>query len=82
MLLTILLIVALMAALVLVAYGTIARNKWGINLDPVACPTCGASGGALRPPRSLNEMLWGGWTCQKCGCVMDKWGRAIPRSDS
>ena len=26
--------------LVLVIYGTIRKNRWGINLEPVNCPRC------------------------------------------
>jgi hypothetical protein len=77
MLFTVLIIALFLVGLLFVAHGTLVKNRWGINLDEVACPACGASGGVLRAPRSLRQVLWGGWTCQKCGCVMDKWGRAV-----
>ena len=31
----------------------------------------------VRRPESLKQALWGGGTCMKCGCEMDKWGRLI-----
>jgi len=37
------LIAVLTAGALLLAYGTIARNKWGINVHAVSCPRCGAS---------------------------------------
>ncbi len=42
---------------------------------PENCPKCGAPLPAVRKPTDLQEMLWGGWTCEKCGFKMDKWGR-------
>lgn len=50
-------------------------SKWGINAGTPSCPRCGVVQPAVRLPRSFKEMLWGGWTCKGCGCVMDKWGR-------
>jgi hypothetical protein len=67
----------LLAGSLLVAYGTVARNRWGINLKPVNCPCCHAAVPQVRKPKSLREALWGGGTCDKCGCQMDKWGRHI-----
>lgn len=61
----------------LVAYGTIARNNWGINLRPVLCPSCGAAQPRIRKPASRQQMMWGGQTCPVCGTEMDKWGRPI-----
>lgn len=63
----------------LVAYGTIARNKWGINLRAVSCPRCSAPPPPQRPSGSRSQRLWGGWTCSACGTEVDKWGRALLR---
>jgi hypothetical protein len=60
-----------------VAYGTIAKNKWGINLDPIRCPSCGVAQPRVRKPTSLRQAMWGGQTCAVCGTEMDKWGRPI-----
>jgi hypothetical protein len=67
----------LVVGLLLAVYGTVAHNRWGINLQPVTCPYCHAAIPHVRKPKSLREALWGGRTCEKCGGVMDKWGRQI-----
>jgi hypothetical protein len=68
---------ALLLGILLVAFGTVTKNRWGINLDPVKCPTCGSPAPRVRQPKSMRQALWGGWTCAKCGSEMDKWGRLI-----
>lgn len=50
-----------------------SRGIWGINLQPIRCPRCEESLPMVRKPASLNQALWGGWTCSKCSCEMDKW---------
>ncbi len=65
----------------LVVYGTIARNRWGINLDPIGvCPSCGVQVPTIRKPTSLHQALWGGNTCSACGTEWDKWGRIMVKS--
>ena len=59
----------------LVAFGTVTKNQWGINTKPVNCPACGCPVPKVRQPKSIRQAHWGGWTCEKCGCEMDKWGR-------
>jgi hypothetical protein len=44
--------------LVLVVYGTFAKNRWGINLDPVICPKCNKALATIRAPKSLRQVLW------------------------
>lgn len=61
----------------LVLYGTLAKNRWGINLDPVSCPRCKTALPRLYEPRSLRQAAWGGWTCPNCGAGVDKWGREV-----
>ncbi len=51
------------------------RSKRGINLEAVQCPACGERMPAIRLPKDLHQMMWGGWTCPKCECRMDKWGK-------
>ena len=58
-------------------YGTLAKNKWGINLHPVSCPRCGKRVTVIREPRSQRQAKWGNWTCPGCGIEVDKWGREI-----
>ena len=70
-----LLLVATGAAMM--AYGTVAKNRFGINTKPVFCPRCKTALPNLRQPGSLHQELWGGWTCPVCGAGVDKWGREI-----
>jgi hypothetical protein len=70
----------LFIGLVLVIYGTVVKNKWGINLDPHSCPRCHEPLSQLRLPKTRTEFLWGGITCPRCGCSSDKWGRELQDS--
>lgn len=45
-----------------------------VNLNAVSCPKCGEEQSQIRIPKGWKEALWGGYTCQKCGCKMDKHG--------
>lgn len=76
---TVVLIIAVAIAILLclIVYGTVVKNKWGINFRPVSCPNCGSGMPRVRAPASGTEALWGGHTCAKCGCRMDKWGRPL-----
>jgi hypothetical protein len=65
----------LIAGMVLVIYGTIAKNRWGINPDAVSCPRCNTPLPQVRKPQSLRQAMWGGGTCPACGLETDKWGR-------
>ena len=50
------------------------EGRWGVNLQEVDCPGCGATGAEWRMPASGREALWGGNTCRKCDISYDKWG--------
>ena len=63
--------------MVFVIYGTIAKNRWGINLDSVSCPRCHTPFPQIRKPQNSHQTLWGGGTCAKCGAEVDKWGREL-----
>jgi len=52
---------------VLVIYGTLAKNKWGINAESDSCPRCNTALSHARRPRSLRQSMWGSWTCPNCG---------------
>ncbi|MFO0810402.1 MAG: hypothetical protein U0746_17395 [Gemmataceae bacterium] len=49
--------------------------KLPINLETVHCPECHERMPFFRLPETLRQLMWGGWTCPKCGCRMDRWGR-------
>jgi len=67
----------LTVGMVLVAYGTSAKNRWGINLETVSCPCCKTLLPWVRKPQSLRQAMWGGYTCPSCGAEVDKWGRDL-----
>jgi hypothetical protein len=37
------------------------KNKWGINLDEVKCLECDSKQPALRIPKNLEQLIFGGW---------------------
>lgn len=61
----------------LVAWGTVTKNRWGINLEPNNCPRCKAVVPPVRTPQSTRQMLWGGSTCSECDAEMNKWGQEL-----
>ena len=55
-------------------------GKWGINpAVSIACPRCGVILPKIRKPKYLRQALWGGGTCENCGCEVDKWGKEITK---
>lgn len=54
-----------------------ALGEIGINLAKVHCPRCRKAMPPLRVPAGLHEILWGGWTCPRCDCRMNKWGFGV-----
>lgn len=69
--------VIIVLGLVAVLHGTVKKTKWGVNLDPVVCPRCGKPVAQVRAPKTVQQALWGGWTCSACGTELDKWGSEI-----
>jgi hypothetical protein len=67
--------------IVLVIYGTIARNRWGINTGQIFCPRSNALLPQIRESQTLQQALWGGGTCTACGAEVDKWGREMPSDE-
>jgi len=67
---------------VLVIFGTLRKNRWGINTAQLTCPNCGNTLGHVRTPQTMAQILWGGATCNRCGVEVDKWGRSVNRSIS
>jgi len=50
---------------------------WGLLIPPKSCPKCGTKIPRFRKPANLRQALWGGYTCQKCGTVLDRKGKRI-----
>ena len=62
---------------------TVRREGWfGVNLRRVRCPRCAELMPRFRWPLSFRQGYWGGCTCVKCGCEMDKWGREVRTHES
>ena len=53
------------------------NSKLGVNLKEVNCPKCGKAQPKVRKPKNLKQAMWGGYTCENCGCEMDKYGKEI-----
>jgi hypothetical protein len=53
------------------------KGKWGINIKQSKCPKCGELFPRVRAPSSIRQAMWGGSTCNSCGCETDKWGNEI-----
>src|SRR5438477_9762631 len=69
----------ILVGLVLAIRDTIrGKGRWGMNLKPPRCRKCGEPAPVFRAPKSLNQALWGGWTCAECGFELDKWGEPMP----
>jgi hypothetical protein len=43
------------------------------------CPDCGEVFPRFRNPANSRQALWGGGTCTKCGCEVDRRGRKIEK---
>ena len=78
-LLLILFVFPLVTSLVvaMLIYGTVVRNKWGVNTGTVTCPGCHTPQRFFRKPTSLKQALWGGHSCPNCHRELDKWGREV-----
>ena len=73
-------VVVVVAVVVVAAYlvlSKLSKNKsrWGLGAWRPNCPRCGTPLPMIRKPASKEEMMWGGWTCPKCGCKVDKYGQ-------
>ncbi len=65
----------LIGGLIVVRRQSKLKGRWGIGSLNPSCPRCGAPLPAIRKPTSSDEAMWGGWTCERCGCKVDKYGR-------
>jgi hypothetical protein len=49
----------------------------GLLMPRRKCPDCGEPFPMFRKPANSRQALWGGATCAKCGCEVDRRGRKI-----
>ena len=70
----------MVVAVLILAYGTVAKNGFGINVFEVVCPICDTVQPRFRIPESPEQARWGGSRCPNCSTSLDKWGRPIPPS--
>lgn len=77
-LLAIIFFLILFTVLVLIISDSVrGKGRFGINLKIPDCPGCGKKVPAVRKPKSANQAMWGGWTCESCGLELDKWGKPV-----
>jgi hypothetical protein len=72
-----LLICAFILCVVLVVWGTVAQNAWGLNFRKLVCPRC-----IHTIPRGAGLVyIWrffaGRAVCPECQTLVDKWGREL-----
>jgi len=48
--------------------------------DAGGCPECHTPAPQYRKANSWRQALWGGWTCENCGCDMDRRGKLLTAS--
>lgn len=47
------------------------------EIGRLQCEECGTPMPLVRRPANRRQMLWGGWTCKKCGTELDRKGRKV-----
>lgn len=62
-------------AVFMIILGSVMKWRFGVNLMGAECGKCGTPAPIVRGPKDGYEVLWGGWTCEKCKRKCDKWGR-------
>lgn len=56
-------------------------SRLGLNLSTdMRCPACQEPLPTVRRPKNFRQMMWGGWTCAKCGSEFDKWLKPVDNS--
>lgn len=55
------------------AYEEVSQLNDAVRAHP--CPQCGVPLAGNEPGRrTWTQVLWGGWTCPKCACDVDRFG--------
>ena len=57
--------------------GGLAVLILGLALPHLRCPDCGEPFPRFRKPANVRQALWGGGTCARCGCEVDRRGRKL-----
>ena len=78
---TVITILFLIGGYLIVTQTIQGKGNFGVNLKafskPLKCTNCNETLSIVRAPQNLREILWGGWTCTKCGKKFDKWGKEL-----
>ena len=69
-----LLIIVFFIPYIIYKFGTPGHGI-GFFQPDVSCPNCKTILPRNRSANSANQMLFGGWTCKKCGCEVDGFGK-------
>lgn len=77
--LILLVILVPIAPLVLMFWLWPRKGRMGINTKTVHCPRCHTKAPLMRVPKNSRQLMWGGWTCKKCECEFDKYGKEIEK---
>ena len=62
-------------SIIAAAFVAILLLMFAMSRKPVKCPSCGREQPKMRTPTSMNQAMWGGYTCQGCGAEMDARGK-------
>jgi hypothetical protein len=57
--------------------GGLSVLLFGLLMPKKRCPNCGTPFPRFRKPTFNRQTFWGGATCEKCGCEVNRYGRAI-----
>lgn len=58
--------------------GGLAVGVIGLLIPRRKCPDCAIPFPRIRIPANARQAMWGGFTCPKCGCEVDRNGRKVP----
>ncbi|MCO4747573.1 MAG: hypothetical protein KC912_22420 [Proteobacteria bacterium] len=50
---------------------------WAMAQPEKNCPDCGQLLPNRGPKRTGRQIFFGGWTCQNCGCELDRHGKKL-----
>ncbi len=74
----IILYLALFVALVILVNNRFkGKGQFGLNSKITNCPNCDKELPTFRIPKSFNQVLCGGWTCEVCQTDFDNWGNIL-----